>query len=296
MSKVMRGTIKTMWFIVMLLITGVMLYPFIYSFLGALNNRYDFANIGTLLPIPKTLEFGNFLYAFSKSAIQPLVNTFARTAWYTVWYVVVAILLGYVMARYEFKGKKFFFLFIICSQVIPGVMTLIPSFVMMSKIPFVGGNNWLGMGGHGLINNPLVLYLPLGWGVLIWVFLFMQTMKTFPKEFEEAAELDGCNFYRIITKVIIPMQKPIIAVIAANTALSTWNDWLTPFMYINRIQDSTLPAYIGMLATSLQEMSGSRDYPRMFGLSCISIIPPFLIFLFFQKHIIQGIASAGIKG
>ena len=75
------------------------------------------------------------------------------------------------------------------------------------------------------------------------------------------------------------MQKPILAVIAANTALTTWNDWLTPFMYINRVKDSTLPAYIGMLATSLQEMSGDRDFPKLFGLSCVSIIPPFVNFL-----------------
>ncbi len=296
MSKSWRNILKSIWSIGMMLVVLLMLYPFIYSFLGALNNKLDFTNMGTLLPIPKTLEFKNFLFAFSKSGVLPLLNTVYRTAWYTSWNVIVAVLLGYVMARYEFKGKRAFFIFIICSQVIPSVMTLIPSFVMMSKIPFTGGNNWMGIGGHGLINNPLALYLPFGWTVLLWVFLFMQSMKSLPKEFEEAAEIDGCNFFTTITRVIIPVQKPIIAVIAANTALGTWNDWLIPFMYINRVKDSTLPAYIGMLATSLQEMSGDRDFPKLFGLSCVSIIPPLLIFLFFQKYIIQGIASAGIKG
>lgn len=285
-----------------LLVTGMsviilfMLYPFIYSFLGALNNRYEFTDMGTLLPIPGSPEFGNFSYAFSKAGVQPLLNTIYRTAWYTFWIVTIGVLLGYVMARYEFKGKKLFLVFIICSQVIPNVMTLIPTFVMISKIPFVGGNNWMGLGGHGLINNPLAIYLPIGWNVLIWVFLFMQAMKSLPKDFEEAAEIDGCNFWYTLLRIIIPMQTPIIAVIAANVALAVWNDWLGPFMYINRVKDSTLPAYLGMLATSLLEMSGDRDFPRLFGLSCISIVPPLMIFLVFQKYIIQGIASAGIKG
>lgn len=296
MNKTLRKTLKIIWIIGMMVLVLFMLYPFIYSFLGALNNKKDFANMGTLLPIPKKLEFRNFLYAFSKAGIAPLLNTFYRTVWYTFWNVLIAIMLGFVMARYEFKGKKLFLIFIICSQVVPSVLTLIPSFVMMSKLPFFGGNNWMGMGGHGLINNPLVLYLPFGWSSLLWVFLFMQSMKSLPKDFEEAAEIDGCNFRLTLTKVVLPMQKPILAVIAANTALSTWNDWLTPFMYINRVKDSTLPAYIGMLATSLMEMSGDRDFPKLFGLSCVSIIPPLLIFLFFQKYIIQGIASAGIKG
>ncbi len=296
MKKALIRVGKIIWVAGMTVLVLFMLYPFIYSILGALNEKTEFTNMGKLLPIPTTPDFSNFSYAFSKSGIQPLLNTVYRTVWYTFWIVTIAVLLGYVMARYEFKGKRVFIVFIVCSQVIPSVMTLIPTFVMMSKIPFAGGNNWMGMGGHGLINNPLAIYLPIGWNVLIWVFLFMQSMKSLPKDFEEAAEIDGCNFWYSMIKIIFPMQKPIIAVIAANTALSTWNDWLGPFMYINRIKDSTLPAYLGMLATSLMEMSGDRDFPKLFGLSCVSIIPPLLIFLFFQKYIIQGFASAGIKG
>jgi multiple sugar transport system permease protein len=296
MTKTLRVMGKIFWLLLMVAIVIPMLYPFIYSVFGALNNRYEFGNLGSLLPIPSKLEFGNFSYAFSDTGLRPLINTVIRTAWYTSMNVVVAVLLGYVMARYEFRGKKFFFAIIICSQVIPSVMTLIPSFLMLSKIPFAGGNNWMGLGGHGLINDPLALYLPLGWGTLLWVFLFAQSMKSLPKDFEEAADIDGCGFWQIIIKIVMPMQKPIISVVAANTALNTWNDWITPFMYINKIEDSTLPAYIGMLTTQLQEMSGARDYPRVFGLACVAIIPPFLIFIFLQKYIVQGIASSGIKG
>lgn len=200
-----------------------------------------------------------------------------------------------VLARYQFKGKTFVIVFIIVSQVIPTVLTLIPSFVMVSKIPFVGGNNWMGMGGHGLIDNPLMLYLPFGWGTLLWAFLFMQSQKSLPSAFEEAAEMDGCGFWRMMFQVVIPMQLPIIAVIAITNALSYWNDWMTPFIYINSTQFTTLTAWLGTLTASLQKF-GDKNYPLVFALATISVIPPLVIFLAFQKYIIQGIASAGVKG
>ncbi len=296
MKKTWNYIGKTIWLIMMITVSLIMLYPFIYSLLGALNRLEDFGHLGSLLPIPIKYVFMNFDYAFSPTALRPFLNTVTRTAWYTFLTITVALLVGFVMARYDFKGKRPLLVVMVASQVIPGVMTLIPSFLLMSKIPLVGGNNWMGIGGHGLINNPLVLYLPLGWGCLLWAFLFTQVMKSFPKAFEEAAEIDGSGFWGTMFRVIIPMQLPILAVIAVSTALGTWNDWLTPFMFIDKMKYTTLPAYVGMLATQLQEFSGTKDYPRIFGLANVAIIPPFLIFLFLQKYIIQGIASAGIKG
>ena len=291
-KKIVFGTL---WYIIMGVIAFIMLYPFLFSVLAGLNHRTEFGHLGALFPIPENPIIGNFLFIFSPRGIRPLLNTFARTGWYTVIVCIMAILIGYVMARYEFKAKKFFLIAILATQVIPGVLTLIPTFIMISNIPFAGGNDMFGYGGRGLINNSLALYLPLGWGFLIWVFLFMQTMKALPKDFEEAARLDGCGFFRTIIQVVVPMQKPIIAVIAVNVALGVWNDWLIPFLYITDTQRSTLPAYLGRLVAALQQF-GEPDYPRIFAMSSVAIVPPLLIFLFLQKYIIEGIASAGVKG
>lgn len=287
---------KSIWLIFMIILTFVMIYPFLFSLLAGMNTTAEFSNMGaSMLPIPKTPVFSNFSFVFTPSGIRPFINTVLRTSWYTVIVSVMSILFGYVMARYNFKAKRFILGVIIVTQLVPSVLTLIPSFIMVSRLPFFGGNNWMGVGGKGLINNPLVLYLPFGWGYLMWVFLFMQSMKSFPKEFEEAAELEGCGFWRTIFGIVVPMQLSIIAVIAVNVALATWNDWLTPFMYINKMQESTLPAYIATLTAALQSF-GTKDYPKLFAMSTLAIIPPFLIFMFLQKYIIQGIASAGIKG
>ena len=296
MKKPVKALGKTFWVVVMTVISLVFAYPFLYSILGSLMLKEEFGNMGTMLPIPEQVTLKNFAYVFSmEGGFAPLLNSLQRAAWYTFWTVVMSMLCGYVLARYEFRGKRVFIIAIIAAQVIPSVLTLIPSYILVSKIPFAGGNNWMGQGGHGLINNKLMLYLPLSWGSLLWVFLFMQSMKSFPRAIEEAAEIDGCGFWRMMVRVVLPLQAPIIAVIAINTALGNWNDWLTPFLYINDVGDSTLTAWLATLTSNLQQF-GEKDYPKVFALATVAVIPPFLIFLFFQKYIIQGIASAGIKG
>ena len=290
------GVIRvSLWYIALGLVAVLMVYPLVFSILGGFNVKEEFQQMGEILPIPESPTFQNYRYVFSAAIVQPLLHSFTRSLWYTFVVCAMSILMGYVLSRYEFKLKKAVMTFIIVAQVVPGVLTLIPTLVMVARLPLLGGNNIWGVGGHGLYNNRAILYLPLGWGYLIWTFLFTQSMKSFPEAFEEAAEIDGCGFIKTLTKVVLPMQKPIITVIAVNVALGTWNDWMTPFLYINRTQDSTLTAYLAVLTSALQQFGG-KDYPKIFAIAVIAIIPPFIIFLYFQKYIIQGIASAGLKG
>ncbi len=296
MKRYAKYLLKGSWLLVMSVVSFLFAYPFVYSVLGSLMLKSEFGNMGTLFPIPEHATLQNYAFVFSiDGGFAPLLNSLQRAAWYTLVTVAMAVLCGYVLARYDFRGKKFFLIAIVAAQVVPSVLTIIPSYILVSRIPFMGGNDWLGRGGHGLINNKLMLFLPLGWGSLLWVFLFSQSMKSFPKAIEEAAEIDGCGFWRIVTWVVLRLQGPIVAVIAINTALSNWNDWLTPFLYINNVADSTLTAWLATLTSNLQQF-GDKDYPKVFALATVAVIPPFLIFLFFQKYIIQGIASAGVKG
>jgi multiple sugar transport system permease protein len=280
----------------MIIIFIVFTYPFLYSVLASLMEMKDFGGLGTFFPWPKRPTINNYRFAFSmEGAVRPLINSFLRAGWYAFIILAMSVLCGYAMARYNFRGKKAIIIGIVASQVIPNVLTMIPSFLLVSRIPFVGGNNWQGFGGHGLINNVLMLYLPISWDSLLWVFLFLQTMKTFPAAFEEAAEIDGYGFWGILFKIVLPMNGPILAVIAINVALGNWNDWLRPFLYINKVSDSTLTAWLATLVSHLQEF-GAKDYPKVFALATLAILPPFGIFLYFQRFIIQGIASVGIKG
>jgi multiple sugar transport system permease protein len=294
--KIIMTIGKIIWFTIMTVLGIVFAYPFIYGVLGSLMNQVEFGKMGSLIIFPKSPTLINYQFIFTlNGAILPLINSIERSAWYTFLVSFMSVLCGYALARYKFRLKNAIITTIVTTQVIPGVLTLIPTFLLMSRIPFVGGNNWMGLGGHGLINNKLVLFLPLGWGSLLWVFLFMQSMKTFPKAFEEAAEIDGCNFFGVLLQIVVPMQGPIIAVIAINNALGYWNDWLMPFLYINRTANSTLTGLLGTLASSLVGDYYNSNFPKVFALATVSILPVFAIFLYFQKFIIQGIASVGIK-
>jgi multiple sugar transport system permease protein len=293
-----RRVLKILWIAMMAVVSLIYVYPMIYGFLGSLMTLRTFTNMGSLFIFPKSPTLNNykmFLSPSMDSALRPLLNSFTRSAWWTVINCSVAVLGGYTLARYEFKAKKPILVGIIVAQVIPHVLLMMPTFILISRIPFAGGNNWLGQGGQGLINNSLVLYLPMTWGVFLWSFLFMQSVKSFPRSFEEAAEIDGYGFWNILLRIVLPMQGPILAVVAINSALGTWNDWMTPFLYINKASETTLTAWLGTMTAQLQQM-GLKDYPRVFTMATIAMLPPLGIFLGFQKFIIQGIASVGIKG
>lgn len=296
--KVVKVLRRTVWLVVMSALSLIMLYPLVYSAIGGLNTQKEMQTLGSILPVPEVAQWNNYLRVFSTSSsiLQTLLNTVFRTAWYTVLAMVVAVLVGYVLTRYEFKGKNVFILIMILGQVIPTVLTIIPTFVLVSNIPLVGGNDIWGNGGQGLYNNILMLYLPFGFSYLLWPFLFMRSLKSMPAGFEEAAQIDGANFWQILIHVVVPMQKPILTVVAINVALNTWNDWLRPFLYINDTARTTLPAYVAKLTASLMEFSVMKDYPGVFSLATVAIIPPLIVFLFLQKYIVQGIASAGVKG
>jgi len=293
--KAMRNFKHVLWYVLMIPFAILMIYPLVFSVLGGFNTKQEFSEMGELLPIPKNPTAFNFKFAMSATAIRPLINGLMRSIFYALIVTIMAILIGYVIARYDFKGKKALMAFIIIAQVIPGVLTMIPTFVMVSKIPFFGGNDMFGNGGHGLYNSKSMLFLPLSWNYLMWVFLFVQSMKGLTPSFEDAAEIDGCGFFKTLTQIIIPIQKPIVTVIFVNVALNVWNDWMTPFFYINDTKNTTLTAYIAVLTSALKKF-GEKDYPKIFALATFAILPPFILFLIFQKNIVQGIASAGVKG
>ncbi|MEK0314700.1 carbohydrate ABC transporter permease [Cohnella sp. 56] len=287
--------LKTLWLLLLIAIALIMIYPFVFAFIAGLFPKDDFTNIGSMLPIPKRVVTDWYVGLFEPAMLRPFFNTFFRTAWYTLAVTGMAFLVGYVLERLRFPGRSFFFFFIIVIQMVPGVLTLIPTYILMAKIPFLGGNDWLGTGGHGLINNPLVLYVLIGPANIVWIYLFRQSISALPRDFEEAASIDGSGFYRTLFTVILPIQLPIIATIALNTAIGTWNDWLNPFMYVNKLEYTTLTGYVGLLVSALSKF-GDRNYPLIFAASTVATLPPLIIFLFMQKYIVQGFANAGIKG
>ena len=294
--KIGKLVSRSAWYILMTGLSLLSVYPIVFSLLAGFKRNEDFTSINSILPIAGRHTLENYAGLLnSPGFIQPLIHSVVRTMFFAVVLTCVCALVGYVLERYEFPGKKLFFNYILVVQVVPWVLTLGPLYLVMARVPLAGGNNILGAGGSGLIDNPAlncIIILPSN---LLGIFLFRQSMKTLPRDFEEAAEIDGCGFLRVIFQLIIPLQMPILIVIAITNALWAWTDFLVPYTYMNNSLNLTLSGAVGLMASALLQF-GDKQYATLFALSTLTIIPSILIFLFFQKYIVQGLASAGIKG
>ena len=182
---------------------------------------------------------------------------------------------AYGYARLHFKLNHVLFMLLMASMMIPGVINLIPNYVIVTNL--------------GLKNNLLALILP-GLGGVGNIFLIRQFIYSVPKDFDEAAKIDGAGEIRVFF-IILPQIVPVLAVVALFTFIGSWNDLLWPLIVIQDVQRRTLTAGLSLLNGAYDAQQASK-----MAAAVISIIPVFILYLFAQKFLLQGISlSSGIK-
>ncbi len=184
---------------------------------------------------------------------------------------------AFVFARLSFPGKDLLFALLMSTMMIPGQVTLIPQFLIFSKL--------------GLMNTHLALYLPDFLARAFGVFLLRQAFMTVPRELEEAARIDGCGTFRIYAQIFLPLAKPALATLAIFTFMDDWNDLLRPVVYLNTSAKRTIT--VGM---ALLESPSSTTWTLMMCGAVISIIPLLIVYIFAQKYFVKGVATSGLKG
>ena len=278
----------------------VLLYPLIFMILAGFFDKNEFmTTVLGVIPIPQEPTLVNYraLILGSKDAAVTtyMVNSVIRTAYNTFWALLTSFLAGYVFARLKFKGREQLFLIMLATQMIPGTLAIIPTYLEFARFPFAGGN-FIFTGGTGILNTWWV-YLIGGPAInIMGTFLVKQSLEKVPIELDEAAIVDGAGTFRIIFQILFPLQLPIMAFIAITTALGTWNDFITPFFYTNSDHLQTLPSAITRLSSVGASPGAVINYPLIITLSLGITVPAMLIFFFFQKYIVQGLANTGIKG
>lgn len=278
----------------------ILFYPLIYMILAGFFTKDEFtSSLLGFWPIPKEPTLENYLIlvmgSTETSTRMYYMNSILRTAYSTFFAVLTSFLAGYVFARLKFKGKDGLFLALLATQMIPGTIALIPTYLQLARWPFAGGN-YIFTGGTGLLDTWWV-YLLGGPAInIMGTFLVKQSLEKVPYELDEAAKMDGAGTLRILFQVLFPLQLPIMAFIAITTALGTWNDFATPFFYTSSDELQTLPSAITRMSSAALGPGGSPNYPMMITLGLGMTIPALLIFFFFQKYIVQGLAHTGIKG
>ncbi len=198
-------------------------------------------------------------------------------------------LAAYTFAKRKFPGRDALFLLMLGTLMIPGQLFLIPNYLILLRSPLFGGNNILGVGGHGMLDSFWGIIIPYAFSV--WsVFFMRQYMKGIPDDLLDAARMDGANDFVIYWKVVLPLCGPVLAAQAIFTFTFVWNDFFWPLIVISDPKLRTL-----QLGLALFVIKNRTVWDIVFAGSVISTLPVLLIFIFFQKYFIRGIALTGMK-
>jgi pectin-derived oligosaccharide transport system permease protein len=188
-------------------------------------------------------------------------------------------LAAYAFARLNFRGKKFWFALMLGTLMLPYHVTLIPQYILFLNL--------------GWVDSFLPLIVPKFLAVdAFFIFLLVQFFRSIPRELDEAAMIDGCGPWRIYWTVIVPLSLPALATAAIFTFIWTWDDFFGPLVYLNDMNSYTVQ--LGL--RSFVDSTGKSDWGALFAMSTLTLLPVFASFLFFQRLLIDGIATTGLKG
>ena len=199
-------------------------------------------------------------------------------------------LCAYCFAKRMFPGRDAIFLVFLGTMMIPGMVLLIPNYIILQHIPFVGGNDWLGNGGQGLLNNYAGLILPQV-VTAFGIFLLRQYMLSIPDQLLEAARIDGASEFRIFWSVVLPLCTPALAANAIFSFQSVWEDFFWPLIVMTDPDKYTVPVGLALFV-----VQNRTSWTLLFAGSVIATLPMLIVFLFLQRYFVQGIALTGIKG
>lgn len=269
----------------------LMLYPLIFMFMAGFFSKEEYWSAPLkLFPIAQAPTLKNYFALFNLSTFPGIeryfLNSVLRTLYGTVTTVVTTMICSYVFARLKFRGRDTIFLVLLFCSMLPATITFLPTYMMYA--------NWPSGKPDGILNTWWV-YLIGGPSINVMAtFIAKQYIQGIPEALDESAKIDGANVFQIMFRIIFPIAKPVFGYIIITTALGIWNDWSTSFFYTSDDSLQVLPSAISKL--SLGNNTGLPDYPLMITLGLAVTIPALVIYLIFQKNIVEGIATVGIKG
>ncbi len=230
--------------------------------------------------IPRPILWQNYVEALTSPAfpfLRLLRNTLFYTVTSTLGVVVSSIIVAYAFARLEFRGRDVLFAITLSTMMLPGIVTLIPTYILF---------RWFGWVGT---YAPLIV--PYFFGSAYNIFLLRQFMMTIPWELTDAAKVDGANEFTTMLKIVTPLIKPALLVIAVFHFMWTWNDFFGPLIYLDNITE--YPLVMGLYA--FQTRFGVK-WNLMMAASLSTTLPLIILFFIAQRYFIEGITLTGLKG
>jgi len=272
-SAVLR---RVLLYIVLILIAVIMVVPFLWMLSTSLKTQYDAVKIPPVW-IPDPPQWENYMKLFTEQPMfQFMLNTIKIVFFVVLGQLFFSSLAAYSFARISFKGRNVVFFFYIATLMVPGQVTMIPTYLMFAKA--------------GLTDNHLALILPAFFSAF-GVFLLRQFFMSLPRELEEAAEIDGCNPFMTYWRIMLPLVVPAMLTLGVFTLMNTWNDYMGPLIYLSSPEKYTMTlgiAYFKGVYTT--------QWNLVMAGSIVSVVPILIAYLCAQKYFIEGIAFSGVKG
>ncbi len=260
------------------LIALAFIYPFILAIATSFKTLPEIAT-NPVSPIPQTFTLEGYQRMFALNVDRWLANSFFVAAVVTVSTVLLAALAGYAISRIKFPGSRAIFLAILGTMMVPGIVMLIPMFIVLKSL--------------GLIDTYGGLIIPKMVSAF-GIFLMAQFFEAVPIEIEEAARMDGANRFRTFFQVVLPLARPAIVALIIFSFQGNWNEFMHPLIVITTNQDLyTLPLGLALLRGGLGQ---NLQWNALMAGSMLTTLPMLIIFLIFQRYFIEGISYSGVKG
>lgn len=280
---------KVVWLVGMAVVSFIMIFPIVMMISTSFKTTGEI-NSPVFHFLPESFNFDNYREALSTGNWGIYFrNSFIITIVSIVFSLLFNSIAGYAFARLHFRGSKALFTLLLVGLMMPPQVTMLPTFLIMAKFPFAGGNNFMGFGGSGLMNTMPGIIIPLVSGSF-GIFLCKQFYENFPRSLDEAAMIDGASKWRTYFSIYIPNSKVILATLALLKGSAVWNDYLWPLVMTNSEGMRT----VQLALTMFRDETTVRWGPMMAAATLISV-PMIILFLCAQKYFVQGVVSTGLK-
>lgn len=282
MSEKLKKSVTKFWYHFLIILFGlIMIYPVIWMIMGSFKNNREILNNSMQL-LPNVWRFENYATGWkgfgSIGFGTFFTNSMIVSGIATVAAAISSALVAYALARVKFKGRGIWFVCMISTLMLPSQIVMIPQYIIFQKL--------------NLVNTYVPLVLPFFFGQAFFIYMMMQFISGLPKELDEAAIIDGCSKYTIFARIILPLISPALITTVIIQFYWKWDDFLGPLIYLSRPEKYTASLAIKMFA----DATSTTDYGAMFAMSTFSLVPVFLIFLFFNRYLMEGISTSGLKG